>query len=87
MRCGAGRESHEAGGICTLIADSFCCIAETNKTLYSNYLSIKTFFKSNNLKTKKKNMDKNTEPVQSYMHQSKMNKISNNEEQNITLSI
>jgi len=32
-------------------------------------------------------MDKNTEPVQSYMHQSKMNKISNNEEQNITLSI
>ena len=32
-------------------------------------------------------MDKNTQPVQSYMHQSKINKISNSKKQNITLSI
>ena len=30
---GGGREAHEGGDICLLIADSCCCTAETNTTL------------------------------------------------------
>ena len=28
-----GREDHEGVDICTDVADSLCCLAETNKTL------------------------------------------------------
>ena len=43
MLCGDlnGKEIQKRGGICTHIADSFCCIAETNTTLQSNYTPIK----------------------------------------------
>ena len=37
---GAGREAHEGGDMCTHIADSLFCIAETSKTLHSNYTLI-----------------------------------------------
>ena len=37
----SGREAEEAGGICTHMADSCCCTAETNTTLQSNYSPIK----------------------------------------------
>ena len=30
---GCGREAPEEGDICVLIADSYCCTVETNKTL------------------------------------------------------
>ena len=30
---GAGREVQEAGDVCTHMADSHCCTAETNTTL------------------------------------------------------
>ena len=36
----------EGGGICILMADSCCCMAETNTTLESNYPPIKKFFKN-----------------------------------------
>ena len=35
-----GREAQEGGDICILITDSQCCTAETNKTLWSNYILI-----------------------------------------------
>ena len=38
---GAGREVQEGKDICTHIADSLHCTAETNATLKSNYTSIK----------------------------------------------
>jgi len=38
---GRGREVQEGGGICILMADSCCCMAETNTVLQSNYPSIK----------------------------------------------
>ena len=31
----------EGGDICIVIADSLCCIAETDTTLYDNYTPIK----------------------------------------------
>ena len=33
LRCGEGREVQEEGNVCTLKADSHCCMAETNTTL------------------------------------------------------
>ena len=37
-----GREVHEGGDVCTHIADSLHYTAETNATLLSNYIPIKT---------------------------------------------
>ena len=37
---GEGRRLKREGNISILIADSLCCKAETNTTLYSNYTSI-----------------------------------------------
>ena len=31
MGCGEGREASEGGDICMIIADSSCCMAETNQ--------------------------------------------------------
>ena len=52
MHCGDlnGKEIQKRGDIC--IADSFCCIVETNRTLHSNCTPIKI----NQNKTKKKKM-------------------------------
>ena len=36
-----GEEVREGGDKCTFIADSHCCIAETNRTLSSSYPPIK----------------------------------------------
>ena len=38
---GGGREAPEGGDICTLMADSRCCMAEANIILESNYPPIK----------------------------------------------
>ena len=46
---GGWKEVQEGGDICILMADSCCCRAETNTTLYSNYPPIK-----NKLKKEKK---------------------------------
>ena len=35
-----GKEVQEGGDICTDVADSLCCAAETNTTLQSNYSPI-----------------------------------------------
>ena len=35
------REAQEGGDICLLMADSHCCMAETNTTLSINYPPIK----------------------------------------------
>ena len=43
---GGGREVQEGGDMCILMADSHCCMAETNTTMESNYLSIKNKFKN-----------------------------------------
>ena len=40
-----GREAQEGEDICILIADLFCCTAETNTTLQINYSPIKKSFK------------------------------------------
>lgn len=37
---GAGWEAQKAGDICARVADLLCCIAETNRTLQSNYFPI-----------------------------------------------
>ena len=37
---GAGWEAQEGGDICARVADLLCCIAETNRTLQSNYTPI-----------------------------------------------
>ena len=37
-----GREVQEGGDICMLMADSCCCMAETDATLLCNYLPIKS---------------------------------------------
>ena len=43
---GAGeREAQEGEDVCTLMADSHCCAAETNTTSYSNYSPIKNKLK------------------------------------------
>ena len=42
-----GREAQDGVHICTHMADSHCCMAETNTTLLTNYLLIKK------MKTKK----------------------------------
>ena len=34
-------QAQEGGNVCILMADSCCCMAETNTTLKSNYLPIK----------------------------------------------
>ena len=36
-----GKEGQEGGDVCIHIADSLCCTAETNKTLYINYTPLK----------------------------------------------
>ena len=36
-----GKEAPEGGDVCTCIADSLCCTAETNTTLQSNYIPLK----------------------------------------------
>lgn len=42
-------EGHDGGGICILIADSFCCMVETNTTYWQSsskiFLKLK-FFKA-----------------------------------------
>lgn len=38
---GLGREAQEEGDICTRIAGSLCCSAETNRTLSNKYTPIK----------------------------------------------
>ena len=45
---GDGKEAQEGGDMCMYIANSLCCIAETNTILQSNYTPIK-----NKLKIKK----------------------------------
>ena len=42
---GGGREVKAGGAICTPVADSRCCMAETNTTLYSNYPPVKNKIK------------------------------------------
>ena len=42
---GVGKEVQEGGDMCILTADSCCCMAETNTTLYSNYPLINNKFK------------------------------------------
>ena len=37
-----GKEIQKRGDICVRIADSLCCIAEINTTLWNNYTPIKT---------------------------------------------
>ena len=37
---GGGRDVQEGGDICTHLADSLCCTAETNTTLQSSYTPI-----------------------------------------------
>ena len=49
-----GREAEEGGGVCMHMADSCCCIAETNTTLQSNYSPIKNKKLNSFLKKKKK---------------------------------
>ena len=44
---GSGREAQEGGDICILMADSHCCMAETNATLQSNYPPILKKHKTN----------------------------------------
>ena len=39
---GGGREAQEGGNKCIPIADSCCCMAETNTTLWGNYPPIKS---------------------------------------------
>ena len=48
-----GREAQERGygDICIHIADSLCCVAETNAPLQSNYTPIKTFKKKSTCRT------------------------------------
>ena len=41
---GGTREVQEGGDICIPVADSRCCIGETNTTLYSNYPPVKNKF-------------------------------------------
>ena len=36
-----GKEDQEDGYVCIKIAGSLCCTAETNTTLYSNYIPTK----------------------------------------------
>ena len=38
---GCGREAQKGGAVGILMADSHCCMAETNATLQSNYPPIK----------------------------------------------
>ena len=49
-----GREAEEGGGVCMHMADSCCCIAETNTTLQSNYSPIKNKKLNSFLKKKKR---------------------------------
>ena len=42
-----GRQDQEGGGICILMADLRCYMAETNISLLSNYLLIKKANKNN----------------------------------------
>ena len=44
---GCGREAQKGGAICILMADSHCCMAETNATLQSNYPPILKKHKTN----------------------------------------
>ena len=44
---GVGREVPEGGDIVILMADSHCCMAETNATLQSNYPPILKKHKTN----------------------------------------
>ena len=51
MREGGGRETEHGVDICIPRADSCCCTAKTNRTLYSNYtptnyIPIKKYFQS-----------------------------------------
>ena len=41
---GGGREVQEGGNMWIPMADSRCCMAETNTALYSNYPSVKNKF-------------------------------------------
>ena len=41
---GGGEGGSRGGDICMLMADSHCCTAQTNKTLYRNYPPIKNKF-------------------------------------------
>ena len=34
---GCGREAQKGGAMCILMADSYCCMAETNATLQRNH--------------------------------------------------
>ena len=39
-----GKEVQKGGDVCVRTADSFCCTAKTNTTLYSNYTPMKINF-------------------------------------------
>ena len=54
----SGREFQDRGGICILLGDACCCMAETNTI--GNYLSDKNKLKKKNLKKKKKARADNT---------------------------
>ena len=41
----SGKEAQEGGNICIFMADSHCCMVETNTTLYSNYAAIRNKLK------------------------------------------
>lgn len=43
-----GREVHEGGDICMLVADSHCCIAEANTTFKAIILQLINLRKNNN---------------------------------------
>ena len=43
---GGGRDDQEGGDMSILMADSHCCMAETNTAMKSNYPPIKNKFKN-----------------------------------------
>ena len=53
-----GREVWEEGDLCIFMADSYCCMEETNTTVQSNYPPIKNKWKNTN--KAKKNKQKNS---------------------------
>ena len=57
MLCGNpnGKEIPKRGAIC--IADLLCCTAETNTTLYSNFIQLRKFYTLRKVNLKKRNKE------------------------------
>ena len=54
-----GKEAQKGEDICVCLADSFCCMVETNTTLQNNYTPIKINLKNINVTSTGPNRDKN----------------------------